>query len=215
MRPKRSSAKRSGFSVRSTSAAAHHLGRGWPVVQHLLYHRVGFGVHAGHVQRVVAVANAQEAGRSARRFWGRARPRPAVALRFLKAPLASRQRTMAAGHLGQARHARQQRGGWRCSGPRPRRSRSPPPRRPALRASSLWLTSCWYWPTPMLLGSIFTSSASGSCKRRAMLTRAAQAHVDRSGSSLLAYSLALYTDAPASLTTTLVSALSGCQLGIA
>ncbi len=31
-------------------------------------------------------------------------------------------------------------------------------------------TSCWYWPTPIDLGSIFTSSASGSCRRRAMET---------------------------------------------
>ncbi len=29
-----------------------------------------------------------------------------------------------------------------------------------------WCTSCWYWPTPIDLGSIFTSSASGSCSRR-------------------------------------------------
>ena len=41
---------------------------------------------------------------------------------------------------------------------------------PRLFISSLWFTSCWYWPTPMLFGSIFTSSASGSCKRRAIDT---------------------------------------------
>ena len=29
-----------------------------------------------------------------------------------------------------------------------------------------WCTSCWYWPTPIAFGSIFTSSASGSCRRR-------------------------------------------------
>ena len=36
------------------------------------------------------------------------------------------------------------------------------------RASSSvgWCTSCWYWPTPIDFGSIFTSSASGSCSRR-------------------------------------------------
>jgi hypothetical protein len=38
------------------------------------------------------------------------------------------------------------------------------------RASRCWSTSCWYWPTPMLFGSILTSSASGSCRRRAMET---------------------------------------------
>jgi hypothetical protein len=37
-------------------------------------------------------------------------------------------------------------------------------------ASRVWLTSCWYWPTPIDLGSIFTSSASGSCSRRAIDT---------------------------------------------
>jgi hypothetical protein len=31
-------------------------------------------------------------------------------------------------------------------------------------------TSCWYCPTPIDFGSIFTSSASGSCSRRAMET---------------------------------------------
>ena len=77
----------------------------------------------------------------------------------------------------------------RCSGPRRPSSRSPRPPRPALRASSLWFTSCWYWPTPMLFGSIFTSSASGSCRRRAMLT-APRRLTSRSGSSLLANSLA-------------------------
>ena len=30
------------------------------------------------------------------------------------------------------------------------------------RASAPGFRSCWYWPTPMLFGSIFTSSASGS-----------------------------------------------------
>ena len=59
----------------------------------------------------------------------------------------------------------------------------------SVRASALWLTSCWYWPTPMLFGSIFTSSASGSCSRRAMLT-APRRLTSSSGSSLLANSLA-------------------------
>ena len=31
-------------------------------------------------------------------------------------------------------------------------------------------TSCWYCPTPMDFGSILTSSASGSCSRRAIDT---------------------------------------------
>ena len=38
------------------------------------------------------------------------------------------------------------------------------------RQARLVDTSCWYWPTPMAFGSIFTSSASGSCRRRAIDT---------------------------------------------
>src|SRR5512135_3466812 len=39
---------------------------------------------------------------------------------------------------------------------------------PSFLASSGWCTSCWYWPTPIAFGSILTSSASGSCRRRAL-----------------------------------------------
>ncbi|MDI2023741.1 hypothetical protein PJL18_04289 [Paenarthrobacter nicotinovorans] len=38
------------------------------------------------------------------------------------------------------------------------------------RSSFAAVTSCWYWPTPMDFGSIFTSSAKGSWRRRAMDT---------------------------------------------
>ena len=79
------------------------------------------------------------------------------------------------------------------------------------RASSNWLTSCWYWPTPIDLGSIFTSSASGSCRRRAMET-APRSETSSSGSSREANSDAEYTDAPASDTTMLVSFSSGRSL---
>ena len=58
-----------------------------------------------------------------------------------------------------------------------------------LLAKACSFTSCWYWPTPMLFGSIFTSSANGSCTRRAMLT-APRKLTSSSGSSLLATSLA-------------------------
>ena len=34
--------------------------------------------------------------------------------------------------------------------------------------SFFWFMSCWYWPTPIDLGSIFTSSARGSCRRLAI-----------------------------------------------
>ena len=40
------------------------------------------------------------------------------------------------------------------------------------------LRSCWYWPTPIDFGSIFTSSASGSCSRRAIDTAPRKRHVE-------------------------------------
>ncbi len=39
-----------------------------------------------------------------------------------------------------------------------------------LACNRAWSTSCWYCPTPIDLGSIFTSSASGSISRRPMET---------------------------------------------
>ena len=50
------------------------------------------------------------------------------------------------------------------------------------RASLAWSRSCWYWPTPIDLGSILTSSASGSCSRRAIDT-APRRVTSRSGNS--------------------------------
>ena len=76
------------------------------------------------------------------------------------------------------------------------------------RASFVWLTSCWYCPTPIDFGSILTSSASGSCSRRAMET-APLSVTSSPDSSREASSEAEYTDAPASETTTLVSLRSG------
>ncbi|CAO0825721.1 hypothetical protein SMICM17S_11968 [Streptomyces microflavus] len=69
--------------------------------------------------------------------------------------------------------------------------------------------SCWYWPTPIDFGSIFTSSASGSCSRRAIET-APRNDTSMSGSSCEAKAEAEYTEAPASETITLVSFNSGC-----
>ncbi len=51
-----------------------------------------------------------------------------------------------------------------------------------LRASVPGVTSCWYCPTPIDLGSILTSSASGSCSRRAIDT-APRSVTSSSGSS--------------------------------
>ena len=49
--------------------------------------------------------------------------------------------------------------------------------------------SCWYCPTPIAFGSILTSSASGSCKRRAMET-ALRRVTSKSGNSWAASLLA-------------------------
>ncbi len=77
---------------------------------------------------------------------------------------------------------------------------------PRLRARMPGVTSCWYCPTPMDFGSILTSSASGSCNRRAIET-APRSVTSRSGSSCAAYAEAEYTEAPASLTMARVGAL--------
>ena len=79
------------------------------------------------------------------------------------------------------------------------------------RASRYWSTSCWYWPTPMALGSILTSSANGSCRRRAMET-APRSDTSRPGNSFAASSEAEYTEAPASLTTIFCIFSSGTSL---
>lgn len=55
--------------------------------------------------------------------------------------------------------------------------------------SFLELTSCWYSPTPMLLGSIFTNSDSGSIVRLPILT-ALLSWTSRSGNSFWASLLA-------------------------
>ena len=67
--------------------------------------------------------------------------------------------------------------------------------------SFFWFMSCWYWPTPMDLGSIFTSSASGSCRRLAM-EAALRCPTSKLGNSSVASLLAEYTEAPASFTIT-------------
>ena len=62
-----------------------------------------------------------------------------------------------------------------------------------------WFTSCWYCPTPIALGSIFTSSANGSCSLLA-IDIAPLIETFMSGYSSVANLDAEYTDAPASLT---------------
>lgn len=70
--------------------------------------------------------------------------------------------------------------------------------------------SCWYWPTPMDLGSILTSSDKGSMSRRPMDT-APRTVRSRSGNSWRATSEAEYTLAPASLTITTTTSFSSSE----
>ena len=77
--------------------------------------------------------------------------------------------------------------------------RSTTPPRASLRRACFM--SCWYWPTPMALGSIFTSSERGSWSRRARLT-ALRRDTSSWGNSAAASLEAEYTEAPASFTIT-------------
>ena len=72
---------------------------------------------------------------------------------------------------------------------------------PSVSLNFFWFISCWYWPTPIDLGSILTSSASGSCTLLAIDT-ALLWFTSKSGNSSVASLLAEYTDAPASLVMT-------------
>ena len=67
--------------------------------------------------------------------------------------------------------------------------------------SFFWFISCWYCPTEIDFGSIFTSSAKGSCKRLAIDT-ALRSSTWYVGNSSFAIVLAEYTLAPASDTIT-------------
>ena len=66
-----------------------------------------------------------------------------------------------------------------------------------LSDSFFWSTSCWYCPTPIAFGSIFTSSANGSCNLLA-IDIAPLKETFISGYSSVASFEAEYTDAPAS-----------------
>ena len=68
-----------------------------------------------------------------------------------------------------------------------------------LSSSLFWFTSCWYCPTPILFGSILTSSASGSWSLLA-IEIAPRSETLISGYSSVASFEAEYTEAPASLT---------------
>jgi hypothetical protein len=141
---------------------------GLDVGEDALHHRVGFRVHRRGIERVVAALDAQEAGGLLEGLLARARHLLERWARSAKAPCG--------------------RGARRCSPPGWRSGRrcASAGRRGGIhvhadgidavlddgieRLRQRVATSCWYWPTPMALGSIFTSSASGSCRRRAIDT---------------------------------------------
>ena len=64
-----------------------------------------------------------------------------------------------------------------------------------------WFTSCWYCPTPMAFGSIFTSSANGSWSLRAIEIAPLRETLISGYSSVASFD-AEYTEAPASDTIT-------------
>ena len=112
-------------------------------------------------------------------------PRPVTSSswrRLRKAPWASRQRTTLAATDALRPDTRDKSGADAVFRSTPTEFTQSSTTAPSVRASSAWLTSCWYWPTPMLFGSILTSSASGSCSRRAIDT-APRRLTSRSGSS--------------------------------
>ena len=110
--------------------------------------------------------------------------------RFAKAPFDSRQRTTALAVVVDKPETRVKRGTLAVLRSTPTAFTQSSTTASNVLASWLWLTSCWYCPTPMDLGSILTSSAKGSCKRRAILA-APRKLTSTSGISWLAYSLAL------------------------
>ncbi len=119
-------------------------------------------------------------------------PRPVTlskSAREAKAPLASRQRTTDLATVWDRPETRASSGTLAVFRSTPTLLTQSSTTVSRLRIRSLWFTSCWYWPTPMDLGSIFTSSANGSCRRRAMLA-APRRLTSTSGISWLANSLA-------------------------
>ena len=79
-----------------------------------------------------------------------------------------------------------------------------------LLRSFVWSTSCWYCPTPILFGSIFTNSARGSISRLPIDT-APRTVTSSIGNSSRAVSEAEYTEAPSSLTTNCFISSARCS----
>jgi hypothetical protein len=148
--------------------------------------RVGFRVHRRAVERIVALVDAQEAGGKLEGLLAEARHLRS-ARRLRKAPCRSRCATMFAASVGLSPETRVSSGTEAVLTSTPTAFTQSSTTASSARASCVWLTSCWYWPTPIDLGSILTSSASGSCRRRAIET-APRRLTSTSGNSREAYS---------------------------
>ena len=92
------------------------------------------------------------------------------ALRDLNGPLASRCCTMLCARPGPMPDTRASSGADAVLTSTPTALTQSSTTASSERASLVSPRSCWYWPTPIAFGSILTSSASGSCSRRAIDT---------------------------------------------
>jgi hypothetical protein len=211
-RPKRSSVYLRGSRLRRRARIADQLAdfftlAGLDVGEDALDHRVGLRVHRRGVQRVVAARDAQEAGGLLEGLLAQARHVLELGARGEGAVL-SRQATMFAASVVLRPEMRLSSGG--AGGIHVDADgvhavldhRIQRPRQARLVDVVLVLADA------DALGSIFTSSASGSCRRRAIDT-APRRLTSRSGNSFAASSEAEYTEAPASDTVILVSFSSG------
>ena len=132
---------------------------------------VAFGVDGGGVQRLGLAPGRRRKPAHCSKALG---PSPLTFFswaRVAKAPSSSRRATtFFGGGGGKARHPGQQRGagGVQVHAHGVDAVLHHAVQRVACRR--LAGMSCWYWPTPTALGSILTSSARGSCRRRAMDT---------------------------------------------
>ncbi len=143
--------------------------------------------------------------------FGPSRATSLSALRLRKGPLASRWATMFSASPPLMPDTRESRGAEAVLTSTPTPFTQSSTTVSSERESFTSARSCWYWPTPIDLGSILTSSASGSWRRRAMET-APRSDTSMSGSSCEAKADAEYTEAPASDTITLVSFSSGWRV---
>ena len=173
---------RPGIARRRRRRVADELARASSadVVRDPLDERVALGVDGARVERVRAPRGCARSPRTARTPSG---PRPG---HVEQRPCASGTRRARRGARRSswrairpdARHVGEERRARRVELDADARSRSSRRPRRASRARSGWWTSCWYCPTPIAFGSIFTSSASGSCRRRAIEIGAAHGEVE-------------------------------------